>query len=395
IEMPWNSSSHMVSINASNACMSINASSNLVSASICMKASYSNDHLCFRMCCPKLETNLDFKGCLEEQDYETFHSVMMTNETETSFELRLDDDGGIGLLERTPDCPKYSRLVANFTNQQGEWFQIQKDYQNSCLAFTSSNSTTGNGSTLGILSCFPEMHDGLRTHSIIQVVLGSISCCFLLAILLVYACTSSLQNLHGKTFMCHATSLLLAYISLTINEMVALGLLKFMEDSSTNILCTCLAYVILYSYHSAFLWLNVMSFDLWWTFGGIRGNWMSVYLSNHNATVDTKNRTQRTRFIWYCCYAWGTAFLLSGGTKLADLLGSSYAPRMGFDRCWFSSLRNEIIFFIVPITMTLLINLLFFIVTAHRCAKIEAELKLSRAHDDKTNAKNLNSRKAR
>lgn len=40
------------------------------------------------------------------------------------------------------------------------------------------------------------------------------SCAFLLMTLLVYVCLPSLQNLHGKTVMCHVSSLLLAFACL-------------------------------------------------------------------------------------------------------------------------------------------------------------------------------------
>jgi len=49
-----------------------------------------------------------------------------------------------------------------------------------------------------------------------NTVLEVISCAFLLITLLVYVCLPSLQNLHGKTLMCHVSSLLLAFTCLPI-----------------------------------------------------------------------------------------------------------------------------------------------------------------------------------
>lgn len=51
---------------------------------------------------------------------------------------------------------------------------------------------------------------------IISNTLEGISCVFLLLTLLVYACLPTLQNLHGKTLMCHSASLLVAFACLSI-----------------------------------------------------------------------------------------------------------------------------------------------------------------------------------
>lgn len=54
--------------------------------------------------------------------------------------------------------------------------------------------------------------DRFRMNSALQIT----SCVFLLMTLLVYACLPSLQNLHGKTLMCHVSSILLAFICLPL-----------------------------------------------------------------------------------------------------------------------------------------------------------------------------------
>jgi len=46
-----------------------------------------------------------------------------------------------------------------------------------------------------------------------------ISSVFLLATFLVYACLPNLQNLHGKTLMCHVVSLFAAYVCLSVAQL--------------------------------------------------------------------------------------------------------------------------------------------------------------------------------
>lgn len=55
-----------------------------------------------------------------------------------------------------------------------------------------------------------------------------ISCLFLIATLLVYFCLPELQNLHGKTLMCHVICLLIAYGSLGIAQ------IKILPNETAN-----------------------------------------------------------------------------------------------------------------------------------------------------------------
>jgi hypothetical protein len=71
------------------------------------------------------------------------------------------------------------------------------------------------------LLCFPE--DEMVKDTSLQFILCSlgliISSVFLLATFLVYACLPNLQNLHGKTLMCHVVSLFAAYVCLSVAQL--------------------------------------------------------------------------------------------------------------------------------------------------------------------------------
>jgi len=72
----------------------------------------------------------------------------------------------------------------------------------------------------------------------VNTALEIISCAFLLITLLVYACLPSLQNLHGKTLMCHVGSLFLAFICLTIITCITSG----NEEKKADITCKTLGW---------------------------------------------------------------------------------------------------------------------------------------------------------
>ena len=69
--------------------------------------------------------------------------------------------------------------------------------------------------------CFPE--DDIMEDNSLQFTLCAFglitSSVFLLATFMVYACLPSLQNLHGKTLMCHVVSLFAAYVCLSVAQL--------------------------------------------------------------------------------------------------------------------------------------------------------------------------------
>jgi hypothetical protein len=87
-----------------------------------------------------------------------------------------------------------------------------------------------------------------------------------------------LLNLHGKTLICHVGSLFCAFSVLAaiklstetqIVHCVFFGKVTFGQGS----LAACShspyfpGYFIYFTFLTAFTWLNVMCFDIWWTFG--------------------------------------------------------------------------------------------------------------------------------
>lgn len=81
---------------------------------------------------------------------------------------------------------------------------------------------------------------------------------FLLATFIVYAILPELRNVHGKSLMCYLMGLAMGY---TILAMVQIKL-----HWDPEIMCNILGYTVYTAFMSAFFWLNVISFDLWWNF---------------------------------------------------------------------------------------------------------------------------------
>ncbi|KDR13486.1 G-protein coupled receptor Mth2, partial [Zootermopsis nevadensis] len=211
--------------------------------------------------------------------------------------------------------------------------------------------------------CFPE--DYMVEDTSLQFTLCSlgliISSVFLLATFLVYACLPSLQNLHGKTLMCHVVSLFAAYVCLSVAQLSG-------EDLDLFI-CAAVGYCILFTFLAAFSWLNIMCFDIWWTFGVIR---------SMGQGAGTRKQRERRRFIVYSIYAWGVPSALTAITAAVDVWDLSPAvlkPDMGVYYCWFSKMTYGIaVYFFGPVSPMITCNVVLFVLTARNCSKVKAEI---------------------
>lgn len=112
---------------------------------------------------------------------------------------------------------------------------------------------------LGVRHCLGEF-TRFSVHSTVFSILGMLlSVPFLLATFLVYACLPELRNVHGKCLLCYLVGLTTGYIVLAFLQLNGSNYIK----PST---CQLIGYAIYFSFLSAFFWLNVISFDLWWNF---------------------------------------------------------------------------------------------------------------------------------
>ncbi|KAI4481522.1 hypothetical protein M0802_013981 [Mischocyttarus mexicanus] len=87
-----------------------------------------------------------------------------------------------------------------------------------------------------------------------------ISIPFLIITWLVYTFIKELRNLHGFVLRAYIASLTLSYVILTTVQIVP-------SEWISNTCCVFLAFCMYFFFLASFYWLNVMCFDIWWTFG--------------------------------------------------------------------------------------------------------------------------------
>ncbi|KAB0792083.1 hypothetical protein PPYR_14044 [Photinus pyralis] len=178
-----------------------------------------------------------------------------------------------------------------------------------------------------------------------------ISMPFLLLTFVIYALLPE-RNLHRKCLMCYVLTLFCAYLCLAIAQ-IHPNDIEFDTCEALGILCY-------FFFMVSFLFMNAMSFDMWWTFSGMRG------------FSGTKKEKERKRFIAYSLYSWGVPVVLviivTSLTHSTIPLDAWYNPGIGDGQCWFR-LRGqyaELLFFHGPLAILIMVNIILFCLTAFK-----------------------------
>ncbi|XP_033192022.2 putative G-protein coupled receptor Mth-like 3 [Bombus vancouverensis nearcticus] len=337
---------------------------------VCKEVEYCRDHRCIQKCCP---TDADDGGSYicphiaksEKNFYEEMSNITGGTWDMTEYGVR------VGL-----DCSNFYEENMNGTYglTPNGFLKLTPSIWLPPDMYCVDSLVTDNTDGLLAFICFLNDGDDAARLIISSILMGT-SCIFLFLTLIVYLSLPVLQNLHGKTLMCHIASLLVGYLCLTVIPWITVE-----NDSVTP--CGIVGYIMFFSMMSAFSWLNVMCFDIWQTFGKVH----SIRSQNHNK-----------RFLLYGVYAWGVSMFIMFICILSDqmhILPENLRPEFGLESCWFNSPMGhaELIFFTAPVTIQLITNIVFFILTAKECNKVKAEIskvssldvRSKRFHSDKT-----------
>ncbi|XP_011863793.1 PREDICTED: G-protein coupled receptor Mth2-like isoform X3 [Vollenhovia emeryi] len=201
-----------------------------------------------------------------------------------------------------------------------------------------------------------------------------ISLPFLLATFVVYSILPELQNMHGYTLRGYVGSLFVAYTVLAVAQLIP------DQRIVTDTICITFAFIIHFSFLASFFWLNVMCFDIWWTFGGFR------------SLQGSMKQRERKKFVMYSIYAWGSASILTIVCAIMDFVPSVpkelIRPEIGATKCWFNTDEARAIYFYGPMSVTVICNICLFISTALKIVRHKKDTahhlrsSESRRHDD-------------
>ncbi|XP_066256056.1 G-protein coupled receptor Mth2-like isoform X10 [Euwallacea similis] len=217
-----------------------------------------------------------------------------------------------------------------------------------------------NGSEMVVACVVPDSEESITAYSSGMI----ISMPFLLVTFVVYALLPD-RNLHQKALMFYVLTLLIAYILLvTIN----------LSSSFKQPWCSVIAYATIFSFMSSFFWMNVICFDIWYTFSGGRG------------FVGSKRSTERRRLIYYSIYALGGPLLILGliGLMQTVLPDDSYHnPNIGVTKCFLGDGWANLWYFYLEAGILVLVNVIFFTFTALKIRKVKKETSMLKHNDSK------------
>lgn len=151
--------------------------------------------------------------------------------------------------------------------------------------------------------------------------------------------------------------------------------------------CAAVAAVIHWSILAAFFWMNIMAFDICRTFAGSQ---MKTY--HHRASVHGR----QTSFRFYSIYGWTCPTLVVGLALILDfttMTDRTLAPEYGLHQCWICNKYGLGLFFVLPMSLLLTANFVFFTVTAWSILKQwrEAQRMIGRNQPHRTSGVNSNS----
>ncbi|CAH0398222.1 unnamed protein product [Chilo suppressalis] len=195
-----------------------------------------------------------------------------------------------------------------------------------------------------------------------------ISSFFLFLVLVVYALLPDLRNLGGLVLMGYVGSMLLAYLFLfTIQS-------EFFQLSVSS--CITITLLICYFFLATFCWMNVMSYDIWWTFRG------------YAKARPIHRRGVRFKYTMYSMYAWGVPLaltILTGAMNSADSkkLPGVIKPAIPLKGCFIQG-EAKLVYLYIPMLIMIIVNWMFYLMTAFNIWRLSRGNKVLDSADSAT-----------
>ncbi|XP_076764559.1 uncharacterized protein LOC143431587 [Xylocopa sonorina] len=303
------------------------------------------------------------------------------------------DSGNLTMIDETPDYRRYFELFVFYPCTSGRYKLNPDKYPNEAFKVLDNGSIylynvgPENEPILGETEyCFDNVYSDVydvilclqmeptAEEDTIKIAVGLIvSLPFLFITFVVYTVIPELKNIHGCTLRAYIGPLMIAYLTLAIAQIIP-------QDQIPDTLCIAFACIMYFSFLASFFWLNVMCFDIWWTFGGFRSLQGSV------------KQRERKKFLIYSIYAWGCASLLTvvciTMQFFPDIPKYFIKPQFGSQSCWFDTDKAKAIYFYGPMGITVFCNICLFISTALKIVQHKKDTAHhlkgmnSRRHDD-------------
>ncbi|XP_063364470.1 probable G-protein coupled receptor Mth-like 3 isoform X1 [Cydia amplana] len=252
----------------------------------------------------------------------------------------------------------------------------KRDPDEYCIdSFIQEHEDGSTSTKLDALVCFPQDEEDSSSY-IVSSTCMLISSAFFIVTIAVYALLPELQNLHGRVLMVYLACMCVGFTFLAAMQIM------ITVNNTTITICMGLTFVIYFALLSAFFWLNVMCFDIWWTFSGKRG-------------LSFEKLSMRARFCAYAAYAFGFPTGLTIILAALEFSGLPLHPAMPMLRqqgCFLHG-TSRLLYLYGPMLVLCVANIVFFILTAWKINQIKQQMqKTLKSKDSATTDQHRNDR---
>lgn len=173
--------------------------------------------------------------------------------------------------------------------------------------------------------------------SFIGIILSIVA---LLIGLIIYIRFKQLRNIPGKNLMC-------LMVALCLGQVLFLSAPSLEEQSG---FCTAVALLVHYLFLSSFFWMNLMAFDICFTFS--------------KSFMRSSEGGKSKRFYYYLAYGCLTPFCIVIFSVCFDQTDSDFRALYGEGVCWIANRRGLLVFFLAPLILIITSNIIMFILTS-------------------------------
>ncbi|XP_029662734.1 G-protein coupled receptor Mth2-like [Formica exsecta] len=330
---------------------------------------------CIQLCCPLGDRLVDNECLSEGNKYILPHVYGYTNDSMQSenktvgelFQLVVYDPCQNEERSLLPYGYQYDYMFFANGSLYLSYFKIFAKSTSYCLAIVDD------GNKYEVITCLETSNEIFRMQSnnsstkddnyvknaqILHVYSNIVSIPFLMSIFVVYSILPELRNVHGFMLRNYSGAMTVAYTIDIVNVLIKADAIHYSA-------CVTIAFFIYFCFLISLFWLNIMSFDTWWTFRGFSSLQRNV-----------KQREKR-KLGFYAIFAYGLPFIFAIISVIMDYVSEDLPEimRPGFRKgdCWFDGKGTFVLYFFGLKCICIISSICLSISTALKIARYEKE----------------------
>ncbi|XP_050309633.1 probable G-protein coupled receptor Mth-like 6 [Anthonomus grandis grandis] len=318
---------------------------------------------CFRKCCPDGQSFVNGATCMDSY----VHGLQIGSQSFSPYIEDLDDN--YELIYAAKKCPKvgiYRTNPIQYSVKKNGQFKYYSNYTKDFIhedvadaAYCLEHASRGSFNGFYLFFCIPQGNlEAKFSFTLWSKVVSSV---LLFFTIIIYIYVGETKSTFGKILMNYCVTMIGLFLAL-------ISALDVTPDAWLN--CKFRGYAILFFSISSFAWVNIMSVDIWWTFG------------QPKRTIGSDQRKKDLKkFLIYICFGWCLPLIYILAIyvlEISEILPESIHPYVGKYKCFLEQ-RNDnyaiLIFLRIPSVIFEIVNIVLFIKTITYCIRVKNEIR--------------------